>query len=96
MNICATLPLSSTWVAATAWPLTCGAGLCPGTGPKPLKQSAPNLTTRLQGQPLNQVDFEDGRQFQGLRFNDLVLLLLPEQEVGGGVALKDFGLLQAG
>ena len=33
VNICANLPLSCMWVAATAWQRTSGVGPCPGTEP---------------------------------------------------------------
>ena len=52
-NICASLPLFCMWVNTTAWPLTSGVGPCPGTKPRLLKKSAPNLTSRPQGWPLS-------------------------------------------
>ena len=48
-NTCANLPLFCMWVATTAWPPMSGVGLCPGTKPRTLKWSVPNLTTRPRG-----------------------------------------------
>ena len=48
-NICANLPLFCMWVTTTAWMLTNGVGLWPGTEPRPLKWSTPNSTTTPWG-----------------------------------------------
>ena len=44
----ANLPLFCVWVAATEW-LTSDVAPHPGTEPRPLKRSTPNLTTRPPG-----------------------------------------------
>ena len=50
-NTCANLPLFCVCISTTAWPPTSGIGLCPGTKPRPPKQSTLNSTTRPWGQP---------------------------------------------